>query len=95
MILINYLYGCPYCKNAERMLKMNNIPYTKVIVTQKTKDSFKKKYQMNTFPQILYKTSKTYKIGGFDELSNLIQVTKILKEFNFNQTTINYFKQFV
>jgi len=95
MILINYLYGCPYCKNAERMLKMYNVPYTKVIVTQKTKDNFKKKYQMNTFPQIFYRSSKMYKIGGFEELSALIQVTKILQEFNFNQTTINYFKQFV
>lgn len=95
MIVINYLYGCPYCKNAERMLKMYNIPYTKNTVTQKTKDDFKKKYKMNTFPQIFYKTSKIYKIGGFEELDVLIKVAKILQEYRFNQLTINYIKQFV
>ena len=41
MIVINYLYGCPYCKNAEKTLKMYNIPYTKNIVTTKTKENFK------------------------------------------------------
>lgn len=95
MIVINYLYGCPYCKNAERMLKMYNIPYTKNNVTQKTKDAYKKKYQMNTFPQIFYRSSKMHKIGGFEELGALIQITRILQKYNFNQSTISYFKQFV
>ena len=77
------------------MLKMYNVPYTKNTVTQKTKDDFKKKYKMNTFPQIFYKTSKIYKIGGFEELGVLIKVAKILQEYNFNQLTINYIKQFI
>ena len=95
MIVINYLYGCPYCKNAEEMLKMNNIPYTKTTVTQKNKESYKKKYQMGTFPQIFYRSSKLHKIGGSDELNALIQVSKILKSNNFNQATLSYFKQHV
>tara|TARA_B100001248_G_C27365518_1_gene448792 strand:+ start:981 stop:1268 length:288 start_codon:yes stop_codon:yes gene_type:complete len=94
MIVINYLYGCPYCKNAERILKINNIPYTKNTVTQKTKESYKKKYQMDTFPQIFYKSSKMHKIGGSENLLNLIEIAKLLKQNNFNPATISYFKQF-
>ena len=66
-----------------------------VWITNETKQQYKDKHKMDTFPQIFYRTSKMYKIGGFEELGALIQVTKILQEFNFNQTTINYFKQFV
>ena len=73
---------------------MYNVPYTKINVTQKTKDDFKKKYKMHTFPQIFYKTSKIYKIGGFEELGVLIKVAKILQEYSFNSSTINYIKQF-
>lgn len=95
MIVINYLYGCPYCKNAERILKMYNIPYQKNTVTQKTKESYKKKYQMDTFPQIFYRSSKMHKIGGSENLMALIEIVKLLKQNNFNPATISYFKQFV
>jgi glutaredoxin len=95
MIVLNFLYGCPYCKNAEKMLQMYNIPYTKNNVTSKTKDAYKKKYKMDTFPQVFYKSSKLHKIGGSDELNALIHVCKILKKYNFNQPSISYFKQFV
>lgn len=95
MIIINYLYGCPFCKNSERILKEYNIPYTKNVVTQKTKEDFKKKYKMETFPQIFYKTSKLVKIGGNDALVDLINICRLLNENNFNQNTINYVKRFM
>lgn len=95
MIVINFLYGCPYCKNAEEMLKNYNIPYIKNQVTQKTKDEFKLKYKMNTFPQIFYKTSKLNKIGGNDELIQLFTLCKILNKYNFNKKCINDIKNYV
>lgn len=95
MIVINYLYGCPYCKNAEKTLKMYNIPYTKNIVTTKTKENFKQKYRMDTFPQIFYRGSKLNKIGGFTELLELIKLCKIINRYNFNPQCINNIKKFI
>ena len=95
MIVINYLYGCPYCKNAEKMLKMYNIPYTKNNVTIRTKEKFKERYGMDTFPQIFYRGSKLSKIGGFTELLELIKLCKIINRYNFNQQCINNIKKFI
>lgn len=94
MIVINFLEGCPYCMEAESILKKLKIKYKKNTVTQNTKSNYKNKYKMNTFPQIFLKQSeKLSKIGGLEELNHLIMVCKYIKQYNFTQKEISFIKK--
>lgn len=94
MILINFLDGCPYCMEAESILKKMKIKYKKNLVTQNTKNNYKKKYKMNTFPQIfLNEKNNLSKIGGLDDFNNLIIVCKLIKKYNFKQKHISFIKK--
>ena len=94
MILINYLDGCPYCMEAEAILKKMKIKYKKNIVNLNTKATYKKKYKMNTFPQIFLKeNNKLSKIGGLDDFKQLIMICKIIKKYSFTQKHISFIKK--
>lgn len=96
MIVINYLEGCPYCMEAESCLKKIKAKYKKNLVTQNTKNNYKNKYKMNTFPQIfLNQSNKLSKIGGLEELNNLVMVCEIIKKYKFTQKEISYIKKLI
>lgn len=51
-------------------------------VNQKDKDKFKKKNNMNTFPQIFLVNGKNkIKIGGSDKLENILRIINEVKTY--------------
>ena len=52
MIIINTIQECSCCAEAEMILKIYNMPFTKKNVKTSEKKNYKKKYNMETFPQI-------------------------------------------
>ena len=69
------LEGCYYSKNAESLLKNNNIEFDLISVSYDEKDQYKEINKMNTFPQIFLETSKeNVKIGGFTDLKNIFNI---------------------
>ena len=96
MILINTIQGCSCCSEAEMILNIYNIPFTKINVKNNEKINYKKKYNMQSFPQIFYKNknNKKLKIGGLTELKHLISICNFLKKNNYSNELISYFKRF-
>jgi len=76
--LIAYLLvGCPYSREAEKFIKMYEIPYKKILVQQDQKEKIKEQNNMTTFPQIFYEhPGKTdlIKIGGYDDLISFFEL---------------------
>ena len=51
---------------------------------------------MNTFPQIfLNQSNKLSKIGGLEELNNLVMVCEIIKKYKFTQKELSYIKKLI
>lgn len=96
MIIINTIQECSCCAEAEMILKIYNMPFTKKIVKTSEKKTYKKKYNMETFPQIFYKNrnNKIIKIGGLTELKHLISICSFLKKNNYSNEIITYLKRF-
>jgi glutaredoxin len=96
MIIINTIYRCPCCSEAELILKVYNIDYKKNIIKQIDKNKYKKEYHMETFPQIFYKNrnNKLMKIGGLSELKQLISICTFLRKYKYSHELINYIKRF-
>lgn len=85
---------CPYCFDALDKLKKNKLPYKKIVAkNNKEKELFKKQHKMCTFPQIFFlnKKNKMIKIGGLDELSDLLRILRILTKAKFSNELIETF----
>ena len=73
-IQIIYLKNCPHSYNALQLLINNNIPFTKITVTNNDKHIYKNDI-INTFPQIYLKKKNhndSLLIGGFDNIYTII-----------------------
>jgi glutaredoxin 3 len=82
MIIIYVIEGCPYCEKALRVLNGNNIKHKKIVAhTEEEKKLYKKKNQMNTFPQIFIHQPKTesIKIGGCDDFMMTLSICNSMK----------------
>ena len=90
MINIYILEECPYCSKALELLKMYKIKHKKIIVQneEKIKNEYKKKYKMNTFPQIFIENQ--LKIGGLSDLENMIDICKHIKNKNISIDVLYY-----
>ena len=67
------LKGCPYCDKLKELLI--NIPTEYIETTFAEKDEFKKKYNIETFPQVyLIKNEKDsgINLGGYSDMEKLI-----------------------
>ena len=95
MIVIYILEMCPYCNKALALLKDYKIKHTVITIenTEKAKEIYKKRSKMNTFPQIFIETDKKkfIKIGGCDDLTELINVCNNIKNSNISCDTIELF----
>lgn len=94
MIILYILETCPYCKSALEILKQNKIKYKSIIVenTTEAKDYYKKQNGMNTFPQIFMQVDKDnyMKIGGFDDLVQILEHCSNIKKSNISIDSIYY-----
>jgi glutaredoxin len=62
------LRGCPYSINAYKIIKRNNIPYKKLVISDNEKYKFKTEL-INTFPQVYlckYTSEGHLLLGGND-----------------------------
>jgi glutaredoxin len=95
MIILYVLETCPYCQNAIQELKNNKIKYKTIIVnnTEEDKNYYKKQNKMNTFPQIFMQVKKEeyMKLGGHDDLLEIIKISKQIKNSNISMNAIYYF----
>lgn len=81
MIYIYSLFGCPFSEAAEDLIKETRVPHKIIKVnTQKEKNSYKRKHNMQTFPQIFFKNSRgqIIKIGGYEEFRSIVELCKKL-----------------
>jgi glutaredoxin len=73
-------------------LKKNHIKHKTIIVenTEKSKSYYKKQNEMNTFPQIFLQVNKDefIKIGGNDNLQELLLLCKNIKDSNSSVDTV-------
>jgi len=95
MIILYVLETCPYCQNAIQELKNNKIKHKTIIVnnTEEDKSYYKKQNKMNTFPQIFMQLKKEeyMKLGGHDDLLEIINICKNIKKSNISMNAIYYF----
>jgi glutaredoxin-related protein len=91
------LDGCGYSRKSKDILSKNK--KNKMIrVTHNDKENYKKKNNMNTFPQIfgVYKNQKVlpqeYLIGGNDDLEYLLEIKEIVKQKLKENKLQEYFK---
>jgi len=85
MIELYVLDGCPYCAMALDTLKKRKISYKSTVVPQSKKNEYKKKSNMETFPQIFIKSStKRLKIGGMSDLTNYFNCIDNIKNNKLN-----------
>ena len=96
MIILYVLKDCPYCNNALRILKDNQIEFNSIYAENiEQKELFKKQNKMNTFPQIFLQLDKDnyMKIGGCDNLIELINICNKIKISNTSLDSIYYMYQ--
>ena len=78
MITIYGLDYCPYSKEAIELMKNKDLKFKMNWVTSETKEKYKKKHKMDTFPQIFIGRKK---IGGLSDLEELIEISEDVIEF--------------
>lgn len=97
MIILYILEQCPYCANSVALLKKNNIKHKTIIVenTTEMKNFYKKQNGMDTFPQIFIQIDKDnfMKIGGNDNLIEILENCNKIKESNVSIDSIYYMYQ--
>ena len=97
MIILYVLQSCPYCNNSLQLLKDNNIKHKAIIVenTYEAKEYYKKQNGMKTFPQIFMQIDKNnfLKIGGNDNLIEILQQCQNIKNSNISLDSIYYMYQ--
>lgn len=95
MIILYVLETCPYCQNAIQTLQSNKIKFKTIVVnnTEDEKNYYKKQNKMNTFPQIFMQVEKDnyMKLGGNDDLMEIISISKNIKNSNLSMNAIYYF----
>ena len=76
-VLVYTIRGCPFCRNAKKLLDGKGVNYEEVDVTdpQKKREA-KEKFDWPTLPIILINGEL---IGGFDELKALERQNKLDK----------------
>ena len=74
MIILYTLPYCPFSMSALDLVKELKIPYENIVVKENEKSKYKKKHNMQTFPQIFFKNKRgeLVKLGGYSEFSELI-----------------------
>lgn len=97
MIILYVLASCPYCNNSLQLLKENNIKHKSIVIenTYEAKEYYKKQNGMKTFPQIFMQIDKDnfLKIGGNDNLNEMIQHCQNIKNSNVSLDSIYYIYQ--
>jgi glutaredoxin len=79
MFTIYVLSYCGYCNAALQLFDKYKIAYKKINVIEEKKQYYKKLNNMSTFPQISVKSKgKKKMIGGYDDLSNLLETTTLI-----------------
>ena len=100
-VQIYSLEGCAYSRKAVCLLKEHEIHHKIIKVTQGNKQKYKVENNMDTFPQIFIikknfekkngKALKKIKIGGAEDLLDLINISHIMK---YNEISFYKLKQF-
>lgn len=97
MIILYVLASCPYCNNSLQLLKEYNIKHKTIVVenTYESKEYYKKQNGMKTFPQIFMQINKDnfLKIGGNDNLIEILQQCQNIKNSNVSLDSIYYMYQ--
>jgi len=81
MLYVYSLFGCPFSEAAEDLVKETRVPHKIIeIRTQREKMKYKKKHDMQTFPQIFFKNSRgqMVKIGGYEEFRSIVEMCRKL-----------------
>jgi glutaredoxin len=93
MIYVYTLSYCPYCHETIKLLDKYKLVHT-VIEVDDTKDIYKKKHKLNTFPQIfITQSNKKVLIGGYNELINILEIMQNIKTNKILLPIINYFSK--
>jgi glutaredoxin 3 len=99
MFILYVLESCPYCKRALDILKEKKLKHKAIIVenTYEMKEYYKKQNGMSTFPQIFMQVDKDsfMKVGGSDNLMEMIDQCKNLKESSVPLDSIYYMYQYL
>lgn len=86
MFVLYVLDGCPYCERAIQMLKQEKCKYKTVVVPREeaTKNIYKKKFEMNSFPMIFVENEKNHylKVGGSTDLEEYFIKAKEFQQSN-------------
>jgi len=96
MIVLYVLRTCPYCNTALQLLKENQIKHKEIYVeNNEEKELYKKQNGMNTFPQIFMQVDRDnyMKIGGCDDLIEIVSVCKSVRSSNVSLDSIYYMYQ--
>jgi len=92
MIEVYVLEGCPYCNNALSLLENSGKKYKKIVVSPSKKDYYKKRHNMQTFPQILIKSKKMYiTLGGNSDLMKAFEILDIKNTSNMSSEAVYLF----
>ena len=73
------LEGCPYCEKLKTLLATYKISTEYIETTYENKDKFKKKYNIETFPQVYLiknKDDKGIVLGGYTDVNELLDQIK-------------------
>jgi len=82
-IFIVLLEGCPYCEATKDLLNNYNIKYKSIKINQNEKDKYVTS-EINTFPQVYLKKTKTNDtllLGGYTDLKSFCDIF-INKKYN-------------
>ena len=91
MLIVNVLESCPFCQKTIEILNNYNLKYKLNIVQNNEKTFYKKKYNMDTFPQIFIDSNKLIKVGGYNDLINILNILSNMKENKINIESLFYF----
>ena len=92
MIEVYVLEGCPYCNNALTLLKNSGRKYKKIVVNEDKKNYYKKRHNMQTFPQILIRSKKMYiTLGGNSDLMKAFEIMDIKNSSNMSNEALYLF----
>lgn len=85
------LDGCYYSQSLEELLNNKKIKFNLKKVNLEDKGKIKDKNQMSTFPQVfLYSKDKKYKVGGYDNVSYILNEIKSRKQLDLIIKNINF-----
>ena len=91
MFEVYAIKNCPYSDHAIKILKGLKIKHKITIAkNEKEKQKYRKKHNMNTFPQVFYKIgNKKYTVGGCSEFVEFVELCKYINTTPFDIKIIN------